>query len=926
MNRSRLSAVVILVSAAILLAGCGKGDEPEPAPTPQHKSTGGIGAAGAPSIMECIPAGSSYFMTNSIAKTIDSTEMFLIDIGVGQMLGIGVAHPGGGRPPRSVLLEKLKGLFKFGEGFDPKGAAAVVIVNPAAGGIDFLELLKAAEAQAKASGKPVSYRATIKPREFVAIVLPGTLEAFFAHDESTKEGRLTVTKMAGEKTYAAQKGPYVVLSPTKTAVTAILDAEKNAGTELSADEIALIKGSELAVHYDIRPFRPLAGKVMDELATTLEKSFDKPTAAGLKVYLMMARGLMNQMDTTTFGVKLGQNGVNIDSISTAKTGSTAAKVFAAESATPGGAKVLDSLPSMPYVAAMGVNGWMNNPTLHAAMVDMSKAMMGPDSIYKVDEKTKARMTELQTELAGMITGLQLVLGGAPKGKGMFSVAYVIKCKDSAKYRAMFPEGIELSNKMLAGLEMPPGSPKIAMTYTKDAEKVDGVSVDSMNILLSQVPGDDKDELPKMLKMVLGEENIRLLIATPDARTMVMTIGGSTEAMSQALKVCAGKGPIPAMPGTAAVMRNLPENPSIVALLNVANLLDVIRTGTKAAGMPPESIKMVPVINCKTPIAFGAKAKGATLQTGLYVAKPLIKEAVQAVMATIARDDPSDKPRVALIMKSLANEFFKAVEDGARAHQKANAEKYDLIVNGIKNERDLTEQIGLVEQMIAQQVDAIVIAPADSKALVPVCKKARDAGIVVVNIDNKFDAGVLAEKKIKIPFVGPDNRKGARLAGEYLATKLSAGDEVGIIEGAPNAFNGIQRKLGFEDAMKAAGMKIVSARSGHWEPDRAMKVAAGMIARYPKLKALLCANDGMAVGAVAALGPVGKQGKVLVIGYDNISAIQEFMKAGKVLCTVDQHADRIAVYGIQYALEIIEKKTVPADKQTPVDLIKLDDLK
>ena len=287
---------------------------------------------------------------------------------------------------------------------------------------------------------------------------------------------------------------------------------------------------------------------------------------------------------------------------------------------------------------------------------------------------------------------------------------------------------------------------------------------------------------------------------------------------------------------------------------------------------------------------------------------------------------SGKPRVALVMKSLANEFFKTMEEGARAHQKANAETYDLIVNGMKNERDFGEQIGLVEQMIAQKVDAIVIAPADSKALVPVCKKARDAGIVVVNIDNKFDTGVLAERKIKIPFVGPDNRHGAKLAGEYLAKKLSAGDEVGIIEGAPNAFNGIQRKLGFEDAMKTAGMKIVSSQSGQWEQDPAKTVAAGMITQHPKLKALLCANDNMAVGAVAALGPVGKQGKVLVIGYDNISAIQEFMKAGKVLCTVDQHADRIAVYGIQYALEIIETKSVPADKQTPVDLIKPDDLK
>ena len=163
-----------------------------------------------------------------------------------------------------------------------------------------------------------------------------------------------------------------------------------------------------------------------------------------------------------------------------------------------------------------------------------------------------------------------------------------------------------------------------------------------------------------------------------------------------------------------------------------------------------------------------------------------------------------KPRVALIMKSLANEFFLTMENGAKAHQQAHADEYELLANGIKDELDVSRQIDLVEQMIAQRVNAIVIAPADSKALVPVCKKAQQAGIVVVNIDNKFDKGVLESSGVKFPFVGPDNRKGAKMVGDFLARKLKPGDQVAIVEGAPNAFNGVQRKLGFEDAMKEAG--------------------------------------------------------------------------------------------------------------------------
>ncbi len=280
---------------------------------------------------------------------------------------------------------------------------------------------------------------------------------------------------------------------------------------------------------------------------------------------------------------------------------------------------------------------------------------------------------------------------------------------------------------------------------------------------------------------------------------------------------------------------------------------------------------------------------------------------------------SDKPRVALIMKSLANEFFVTMADGAETHQAENAETYDLIVNGIKNESDLSQQVALVEQMIAADVDAIVIAPADSRALVPVVKRAQQAGIVVVNIDNKFDEAILAEAGVDIPFVGPDNRAGARSVGDALALALEAGDEVAIIGGIPTAFNAQQRQKGFEDAMQAASINIVSIQSGGWEQAAANTVAAALINEYPNLKALLCSNDNMALGAAAALRQAGKE-DVRVVGFDNIAAIQTLISEGRVLATADQHGDLLAVYGIEAALQIISGEASPEDQQTPVDLI------
>ncbi len=272
------------------------------------------------------------------------------------------------------------------------------------------------------------------------------------------------------------------------------------------------------------------------------------------------------------------------------------------------------------------------------------------------------------------------------------------------------------------------------------------------------------------------------------------------------------------------------------------------------------------------------------------------------------------------MKSLANEFFKTMADGAEAHQTKNSDKYDLIVNGIKNETDLAAQVELVEQMIAQQVDAIVIAPADSKALVPVLKRAQEANVLVVNIDNKLDADILKEAGLSVPFVGPDNRAGAKQVGDALAAKLQKGDKVAIIEGVTTAFNGQQRRLGFEDAMKAAGMKIVSTQSGQWEMDKANNIASAMLSEHQDLKAILCANDSMALGAVAAVNSANKTGKLAVVGFDNISAVKPMLEDGRILATADQYAGQLAAFGIEAALGVLSGDSQPEDQTTAVDLV------
>lgn len=284
-----------------------------------------------------------------------------------------------------------------------------------------------------------------------------------------------------------------------------------------------------------------------------------------------------------------------------------------------------------------------------------------------------------------------------------------------------------------------------------------------------------------------------------------------------------------------------------------------------------------------------------------------------------------KPKVALIMKSLANEFFVTMAAAAEDHQEQHQDEYDLIVNGIKNESDLAQQVALVDQMIGVGVDAIVIAPADSKALVPALARARKGGIHVVNIDNRLDGEVLAEYDLAIPFIGPNNRKGAREAAMFALEQLAEGATVVILEGVTTAQNAIERRMGFEEAVSASGANLVTTQSAVWDQTKAAQVTAAILVRHPEVQLILAANDNMALGAASAVSFADLDHDVTIVGFDNISAVHPLLKDGRILATVEQYGDRFAVNGIELALDMIKGETELVDRETPLVVISQADL-
>jgi ribose transport system substrate-binding protein len=305
---------------------------------------------------------------------------------------------------------------------------------------------------------------------------------------------------------------------------------------------------------------------------------------------------------------------------------------------------------------------------------------------------------------------------------------------------------------------------------------------------------------------------------------------------------------------------------------------------------------------------------------------LLLVAVAACLGTAAFA-ADKKPVVGLVMKSLANEFFKTMEEGARKFA-AEDGTFELIPVGMNSETDIDTQINAMENFISQKVDMIILAPADSVGLVPSVKKAVDAGILVVNFDVTLDKQALKDNSLPedFLFVGPDNEEGSFLVGNFLGEKIGSGGKVIIIEGNPGADNAKQRKAGFDKSVAKYNLDLLASTTAHWETEEANTVMTNLLTRFPDVQGVMCANDSMAVGVVRAIEAAGKGGQIQVVGFDNIGACQELIKDGKMLATVDQFGPEMAANAIKVGFRIKGGEKISGWAKTDVKVVAAADLK
>ncbi len=311
------------------------------------------------------------------------------------------------------------------------------------------------------------------------------------------------------------------------------------------------------------------------------------------------------------------------------------------------------------------------------------------------------------------------------------------------------------------------------------------------------------------------------------------------------------------------------------------------------------MKQMKLLNLLSAVVLGLVGCGQSSSPSVTSTQPPASVAVVAASV-----------KIGLVMKTLTNPFFIEMEKGARRAEKELG--ISLKVKTAAQEISIEQQIQLVDDLVAAKVDAIVIAPGDSQRLVPALKKAMDAGIKVVNIDNLLDSEAVKLSGLgTVPFISVDNEAAAYQAGQFLAQGVTVPTQAAILEGIRSADNARQRAHGAtRGLLENHFIKVVASETANWKIDEGYSVTKQMFLQHPNIQLLFAANDIMAIGALKYLQESGKT-TVKVAGFDALPEAVAEVKAKRMAVTVDQQAAEQGYQGVTLAHRLIKGGTVPA---------------
>jgi len=249
-----------------------------------------------------------------------------------------------------------------------------------------------------------------------------------------------------------------------------------------------------------------------------------------------------------------------------------------------------------------------------------------------------------------------------------------------------------------------------------------------------------------------------------------------------------------------------------------------------------------------------------------------------------------------------NPFWAAVEAGAvQAGEELGVE---VIVVAPPQESDVQAQITQIEDLIAQGVDGIALAPTDPNALAPVVDAAIAQGIAGVFVDTRgTNEGV--------PFIGTNNEVGAALAAQYICDNVEAGSDVAILQGLISQSTGQARAEGARSGLTECGLNIVAEQTAEWDRARGLSVTDNILAGNPNIRAIFGSNDNMALGAVEALKQAAMLDQVMVVGFDANPDAANSILAGEMTASIAQAPANMGAFSIQALIDLTNGEEVEA---------------
>ncbi len=278
--------------------------------------------------------------------------------------------------------------------------------------------------------------------------------------------------------------------------------------------------------------------------------------------------------------------------------------------------------------------------------------------------------------------------------------------------------------------------------------------------------------------------------------------------------------------------------------------------------------------------------------------------------------------IVVIIKNNTVPFWISVADGARAAGEEFGYKVTIktpveTAEGSGNE----QQAQLVDEAIAKGVDSVVMTPVDSKAIIPVVARLKEANIPIINLNTRIADDTLYET-----FVGLENINQGYDTAKALFDGMGGKGKIFIIEGSTGAQTSIDRVKGVEKALtEYPEIEVIAQQSANYNRAEALNVVQNLLQAHPDVDAIFCCNDEMALGAAEAVDAAGKTGQIKISGQDANDDACEAIREGKIFVTSYGNPYMQGYTAVQAAVDVLEGKEVELFYEVKTKVVNIDNV-